>query len=67
MSPTVRFTRQPANQPRKRKIARPHVLCVRELEDRIVPTLLGDQVFPADNPWNQRIDHAPVANNPRPS
>src|SRR5207247_2985488 len=33
------------------------------LEDRTVPTLLGNQVFPADNPWNQRITNAPVAAN----
>ena len=28
-----------------------------------VPTLLGNQLFPADNPWNQRITNAPVAAN----
>ena len=31
------------------------------LEDRSVPTLLGQQLFPADNPWNQPITNAPVA------
>ncbi len=36
---------------------------VRELEARQVPTLLGNQLFPADNPWNQRITDAPVAAN----
>ena len=33
------------------------------LEDRLVPTLLGNSVFPADNPWNQNIASAPVAAN----
>jgi hypothetical protein len=34
-----------------------------ELEDRVVPTLLGQQLFPSDNPWNQNISNAPVASN----
>src|SRR5207248_7926192 len=38
-------------------------LLVEALEDRTVPTLLGNQVFPADNPWNQRITTAPLAVN----
>ncbi|MFM7149844.1 MAG: hypothetical protein ACKO23_08380, partial [Gemmataceae bacterium] len=33
------------------------------LEDRSVPALLGNQLFPTDNPWNQRIVNAPVASN----
>jgi plastocyanin len=33
------------------------------LEDRLVPTLLGNSLFPADNPWNQQITNAPVAAN----
>jgi hypothetical protein len=33
------------------------------LEDRVVPTLLGQQIFPLDNPWNQNISNAPVAAN----
>jgi autotransporter passenger strand-loop-strand repeat protein len=33
------------------------------LEDRVVPTLLGQQLFPSDNPWNQNIANAPVAAN----
>src|SRR5262245_39908324 len=36
---------------------------VEELEDRVVPTLLGQQLFPADYPWNQNISNAPVASN----
>ncbi|CAN5221029.1 hypothetical protein BH10PLA2_BH10PLA2_19640 [soil metagenome] len=31
------------------------------LEDRLVPTLLGNTLFPIDNPWNQRITNAPVS------
>jgi Invasin, domain 3/IPT/TIG domain len=34
-----------------------------ELEERVVPTLLGQQIFPADYPWNQNIANAPVAAN----
>jgi hypothetical protein len=33
------------------------------LEDRAVPTLLGQQLFPQDNPWNQDVSSAPVAAN----
>jgi hypothetical protein len=38
-------------------------LHVELLETRTVPTLLGQQLFPGDNPWNQRIADAPVAAN----
>jgi hypothetical protein len=33
------------------------------LEDRTVPALLGQQLFPSDNPWNQIVAAAPVAPN----
>ncbi len=33
------------------------------LEERVTPTILGNPVFPADNPWNQKIVNAPVAAN----
>jgi hypothetical protein len=36
-------------------------LTVERLEERTVPTLLGQQLFPSDNPWNQPISSAPVA------
>jgi hypothetical protein len=36
---------------------------IEELEERLVPTLLGQQLFPADYPWNQNISNAPVAAN----
>jgi hypothetical protein len=38
-------------------------LWIEELENRTVPTLLGQQLFPSDNPWNQQITSAPVAAN----
>jgi autotransporter passenger strand-loop-strand repeat protein len=31
------------------------------LEERVVPSLLGQPLFPSDNPWNQNISNAPVA------
>src|ERR1700758_1499389 len=34
-----------------------------ELEPRTMPSLAGNQLFPADNPWNQKITNAPVAAN----
>src|SRR5262245_64158292 len=34
-----------------------------ELEPRVVPTFMGNQLFPSDNPWNQQITNAPVAAN----
>lgn len=36
---------------------------VEVLEDRTVPTLLGKQLFPLNNAWNQKITSAPVAAN----
>jgi hypothetical protein len=39
------------------------VLRAEEFEPRVVPTLFGNQLFPSDNPWNQRIAAAPVAAN----
>ncbi|MBM4070765.1 MAG: hypothetical protein FJ271_17695 [Planctomycetes bacterium] len=38
-------------------------LAVEQLEERTAPALLGQQLFPADNPWNQNIAAAPVAGN----
>src|SRR5207237_3855227 len=40
----------------------PH-LVVEALEQRMVPTLLGNALFPVDNPWNEKITSAPVAAN----
>jgi len=39
------------------------LLVLEELEGRVVPTLLGQQLFPSDYPWNQNIGNAPVAAN----
>jgi hypothetical protein len=33
------------------------------MEVRLVPTMLGQQLFPSDYPWNQDITNAPVAAN----
>lgn len=50
--------------PKKRSdAARRTRLLVEALEDRTMPALLGQQLFPADNPWNQKITNAPVAAN----
>lgn len=38
-------------------------LVLEELEPRCVMSLMGNTLFPADNPWNQRIDDAPIAAN----
>lgn len=38
-------------------------LHLENLESRELLTLYGNAVFPSDNPWNQRIDKAPVATN----
>lgn len=38
-------------------------LRIEQLEDRRLLTLLGQQVFPLDYPWNQDISNAPVAAN----
>jgi hypothetical protein len=46
-----------------RSITRRARLAIEQLEERTVPTLLGQQLFPADNPWNQQITNAPVAAN----
>src|SRR5215469_16084736 len=48
---------------RRSKTHRSEVLRVEELESRRMLTLLGKQIFPADNPWNQNISNAPVAAN----
>src|SRR5262245_17456062 len=50
----VRTTTMPVSRRRLR---------LESLEDRTVPTLLGNQLFPSDNPWNQLVTNAPVAAN----
>src|SRR5436305_1081835 len=46
---------------RRAAARRKPALQLEPLEDRTVPTLLGQQLFPSDNPWNQPITSAPVA------
>ena len=54
-------------QRRKKALPRPEargrLLRIEQLEDRTLLTLLGQSLFPADNPWNQNISQAPVASN----
>ncbi len=52
---------KPSRRPAKARARRR--LEVEALEERLVPTLNGDTLFPADNPWNQKITSAPVAAN----
>jgi hypothetical protein len=46
----------------KRPLA-PKALHFDVLEDRTAPALLGQTLYPADNPWNQKVAAAPVAAN----
>jgi hypothetical protein len=46
-----------------RQTVRGSVPGLEALEHRLVPTLLGQSLFPADYPWNQNISNAPVAAN----
>jgi hypothetical protein len=48
---------------KKSKHTRPRSLRLESLEDRALMTLAGNQLFPDDSPWNQRVDGAPVAAN----
>src|SRR5438552_1762792 len=52
-------SRLPTSRPKSKR----HVPRIEELERRDVPSLMGNQLFPADNPWNQKITDAPVAAN----
>jgi hypothetical protein len=49
--------------PRRCPALRKRLLRIEALEDRSMLTLLGQQLFPADYPWNQNIANAPVATN----
>jgi hypothetical protein len=57
------LARQLSSRARQSKALRRPALDLEYLEDRTVPTLLSNQLFPSDNPWNQRISSAPVASN----
>lgn len=39
------------------------LLILEELESRFLPSLMGNALFPTDNPWNEKITNAPVAAN----
>lgn len=38
-------------------------VAMERLEERVLLSLLGEQLYPADNPWNQKVTQAPVAAN----
>jgi hypothetical protein len=61
VSSAWRSTRPASRAWRRRKQSRQ--LFVEALEARALMTLSGDMLFPADNPWNQKIVTAPVAAN----
>src|SRR5260221_4976352 len=52
-----------ATRPRKSSKRRKALRRVEILEDRLMLSLRGQQLFPADYPWNQNISKAPVAAN----
>src|SRR6516164_4023315 len=52
-----------SSAPRRYRALRKRLLRVESLEGRSMLTLLGQQLFPADYPWNQNIANAPVAAN----
>jgi hypothetical protein len=54
---------QPKKKSPRGPASRSKSLRVEQLEDRALLSLLGQSLFPADNPWNQRVDQAPVASN----
>src|SRR5260370_39199344 len=47
----------------RRAVRRRVFPCVEPLEPRELLTLLGQQLFPSNYPWNQNIAAAPVASN----
>jgi hypothetical protein len=53
-----RGTKKPAA-----KVKRRTLLQVEQLESREVPALVGQDLYPADNAWNQQITNAPLAAN----
>jgi hypothetical protein len=57
------YLRKLARRTGQRPAARKVRLALEPLEERTVPTLLGNSLFPADNPWNQQVTNAPVASN----
>ncbi len=63
MSTLIGFWRRLARPRRPEKAIRRTNLHLEPLEPREVPALLGNQLFPSDNAWNQPVSAAPVAAN----
>ncbi len=57
----LRGLRLPALKEVSRSRRRRRAVGVEALENRSLLTLLGQQLFPSNNPWNQNISAAPVA------
>ena len=57
--PANRLAGKSPRRSSRRRLVEP----IEELENRKVPALLGQQLFPSDNPWNQDISATPVAGN----
>ncbi|MFT3879416.1 MAG: IPT/TIG domain-containing protein [Gemmatales bacterium] len=57
------LSKKPLSMNPARKAKRTVALILEALEDRTIPALVGNQLFPADNPWNQKITNAPLASN----
>jgi hypothetical protein len=57
----TRGLRRPNDRAGRKKLV--GIRALEALEDRCLLTLLGQQLFPSDNPWNQNIANAPVAAN----
>src|SRR5437868_2313452 len=57
--PRASFASRLCKSRKRRKVLRG----VEILEDRLMLSLRGQQLFPADYPWNQNISNAPVAAN----
>src|SRR5262249_11429251 len=56
--PRPQATRAGRHRTARKRPQRPQL---EALESRHLPSLLGASLFPADNPWNERITNAPVA------
>lgn len=56
----ARFQRRRTSR-QQRKCSQRRLRGMELLEDRSLLSLLGNQLFPSDNPWNQNISAAPVS------
>lgn len=62
-NPCTSLGRRPSRGRRSLVSSARAVLGIESLESRELLALLGQQLFPSDNPWNQKITNAPVAAN----